>query len=244
MHKLNIFEEGWDIMWRDLSQPKKFRTTGGRTDFEVWRGTTSDHLRYRKSTGEECSLYKKDFEKGYEIFKKTKSPKTTNYRETMHGSYIPPLLKEYFNEHRRMMERAIEILRKKGFRYHTAHEKEGSNIALFRDVMKAGAHFKDVDIVGWADKETLITEIETTTRPEHLMGVITSINISNFYKIGEKGSLKSLEDVMLYVIIPAQKTKEKRQQAANIKKYLKLYLKEGSLKDFKIVTIEEFEKLL
>lgn len=41
MHK-NLFEEGWDIMWRDLSQPKKFRTTGGRKDFEVWRGTTSD----------------------------------------------------------------------------------------------------------------------------------------------------------------------------------------------------------
>ena len=244
MHKLNHFEEGWNIMWRDLSQPKKFRTTGGRKDFEVWRGTTSDHLRYLKSTGKECSLYKKNFKKGYEIFKKTKSLKTTNYRETMHGSYILPLLKEYFTEHRRMMERAIEILRRRGFQYHSAHEKGGSDIALFRDVMDSSAHFKDVDVVAWKGEKTFVVEIETSTRPAHLIGVIASINVSNLYKIGEKGSLKSLEGVILYVIIPDQKTKEKRQQIGNIEKSLELYLKEGSLKDFKIVTIEEFEKLL
>ena len=148
------------------------------------------------------------------------------------------------DEHRRIREKAIEILKRKGFGYHTAHEKGAGSIALFRDVMNLGAHFKDVDIVSWTDNKTLVIEIEITTRPEHLMGVIASINVSNLYKIGEKGSLKSLEGVILYVIIPDQKTKEKRQQIGNIEKSLELYLKEGSLKDFKIVTIEEFEKLL
>lgn len=98
MHRLKPFEEGWNRMGEDLSQPKRFRTTGGRTDFEVWRGTTSNHRKYRKSTGEECRLYKKDLQKGYEIFKRTGSLKTTDYSETMHGSYILPLLKKYFLE--------------------------------------------------------------------------------------------------------------------------------------------------
>lgn len=149
------------------------------------------------------------------------------------------------DEHKEIRDRAIEILEGKGFKYHSAHKKGkgGSNIALFRDAMNSSVHFKDVDIIAWRDGETFIVEIETKTRPEHLMGV-TSINVSNFYKIGEKDSLKLLEDITLYVI-PAQKMRgKKKQQLENIEKYLKLYLKEGSLRDFKIVTIEEFEKLV
>ena len=146
------------------------------------------------------------------------------------------------DEHREIRDRAIKLLGDRGFQYHSAHKKGGSNIALFRDAMDSSVHFKDVDIIAWRDGETFIVEIETKTRPEHLMGVIASINASNLYKIGEKDSLKPLEDIMLYVITSTKDRGKKRQQLENIEKYLKL--EKGSLRDFKIVTIEEFEKLV
>ncbi len=53
--------------------------------------------------------------------------------------------------------------------------------------------------------------------------------------------MKPLNDISLFIIIP-EMSESTGEQIKTIKKYFKIG--EGSLKDFKIVTIEEFEKLL
>ena len=92
--KVRGFEEGWALMVKDLENSQTFTTTGGRTSFEVW--SKGDHVYYGKSTGNVCSLSKSDFKKAHGIYRETGSLKTSDYRITMHGSYVPPLLEKYF----------------------------------------------------------------------------------------------------------------------------------------------------
>lgn len=99
---------------------------------------------------------------------------------------------------------------------------------------------KRSNIIAFTDKKTIIIEIEEDSTPKNLIGTIGSINISNCYKIKE-GDLKPLNDISLFIIIP-EMSKSTEEQIKTIEKYFKIG--EGSLKDFKIVTIEEFENLL
>ncbi len=90
------FETCWRRMIQDLREPKSFETTGGQTSFEVW--SKEDKLFYKKSIGNVCPLSKSDFRKAYNIFRQTGSLRSSDYRNTFHGSYIPPLLRKYFTD--------------------------------------------------------------------------------------------------------------------------------------------------
>ena len=127
----------------------------------------------------------------------------------------------------------IEILEKKGWSSDYPPVKQ---VKLYRDDVE----LKRSNIIAFTDKKTIIIEIEEGSTPKNLIGTIGSINISNCYKIKE-GDLKPLNDISLFIIIP-EMSESTGEQIKTIKKYFKIG--EGSLKDFKIVTIEEFEKLL
>ena len=142
-------------------------------------------------------------------------------------------------EHRRIREKAIEILEERGFKCYP-HEIGVREIRLYRDYIEDW--FKKIEIIACKNKKTVIIEIERSPTPQHLIGTIGSIDISNCYRIGKKRNLNQLKDVSLFIIIPEQKTETKEEQIKTIKKYFKIG--EGSLKDFKIVTIEEFENPL
>ena len=145
-------------------------------------------------------------------------------------------------EHKRLREKAIEILKDREFQCYP-HEVGVRNIRLYRDYKNLEDWFKEIEIIACKDKKTIIIEIEMNPTPQHLIGTIGSINISNNYRIGKKGDLNQLKAISLFIIIPEQKmTEAKEKQIKTIKKYFKIG--EGSLKDFKIVTIEEFENLL
>lgn len=94
MNGVRNFEDGWNLMLKDLKEPKEFPTQGGRTLFEVW--SESGRLSYRNSIENVCPLSQSDFKKAYGIWKDTRSTKTTDYSKTRHASYIPPLLEKYF----------------------------------------------------------------------------------------------------------------------------------------------------
>ena len=144
------------------------------------------------------------------------------------------------DEYRRIREKAIEILKEGEFQCYP-HEIGVREIRLYRDYIEDW--FKKIEIIACKNKKTIIIEIEKNPTPQHLIGTIGSIDISNRYRIGKKKKLNPLKDVSLFIIIPEQKmTETKEKQIKTIKKYFKIG--EGSLKDFKIVTIEEFEKLL
>ena len=128
--------------------------------------------------------------------------------------------------------KVIEILEKKGWSSDYPPVKQ---VKLYRDDVE----LKRSNIIAFTDKKTIIIEIEKTPSPKNLVGTIGSINISNCYKI--EGDLKPLNDISLFIIIPKM-SESKGEQIKTIKKYFKIG--EGSLKDFKIVTKEEFEKLL
>ena len=132
----------------------------------------------------------------------------------------------------------IKILKKKGWSTDYPRVKR---FDLYRD--DSDICFKHSDIIALKDKKTIIIEIEKNPSPKNLSGTIWSINISNCYKI--KKERKLLNDISLFIIIPEMiesKRASKGEQIKTIKKYFKIG--ESSLKDFKIVTKEEFEKLL
>ncbi len=129
--------------------------------------------------------------------------------------------------------KVIEILEKKG---RSSDYPQVKQVKLYRDDVE----LKRSNIIALTDKKTIIIEIEEGATPKNLIGTIGSINISNGYKIKE-GDLKPLNDISLFIIIPGM-SESTGEQIKTIKKYFKIG--EGSLKDFKIVTIEEFEKLL
>ena len=136
----------------------------------------------------------------------------------------------------------IEILEKKGW---SSDYPRVKRFDLYRD--DCDVFLKSSDIIALKDKKTLIIEIQGNPTPMNLIGTIGSINISNRYKI--KKERKPLNDISLFIIIPEMieseresKRASKGEQIKTIKKYFKIG--EGSLKDFKIVTKEEFEKLL
>ena len=142
-------------------------------------------------------------------------------------------------EHRRIREKAIEILKDRVFQCYP-HEIGVREIRLYRDNIEDW--FKKIEIIACKNKKTIIIEIEKNPTPQHLIGTIGSIDISNRYRIGKKKKLNPLKDVSLFIIIPEQKTETKEEQIKTIERYFKIG--KGSLKDFKIVTMEEFEKLL
>jgi len=127
----------------------------------------------------------------------------------------------------------IEILEKKGW---SLDDPQVKRFYLYRDDVE----LKRSNIIALKDKKTIIIEIEGKPSPMNLSGTIWSINISNCYNIKE-GDLKPLNDISLFIIIP-EMSESTGEQIKTIKKYFKIG--EGSLNDFKIVTIEEFEKLL
>jgi hypothetical protein len=129
--------------------------------------------------------------------------------------------------------KVIEILEKNGW---SSDYPQVKQVKLYRDDVE----LKRSNIIAHKDKKTIIIEIEEDSTPKNLIGTIGGINISNRYKIKE-GDLKPLNDISLFIIIP-EMSESKGEQIKTIKKYFKIG--EGSLKDFKIVTIEEFEKLL
>lgn len=129
--------------------------------------------------------------------------------------------------------KVIEILEKKGWDSDYPLVKQ---VKLYCDSVE----LKRSNIIAFTDKKTIIIEIEEDSTPKNLIGTIGSINISNCYKIKE-GDLKPLNDISLFIIIPEQ-NETKKEQIKTIEKYFKIG--DGSLKDFKIVTIEEFENLL
>lgn len=145
------------------------------------------------------------------------------------------------DEHKRMREKTIETLEKKGFKYYH-HEVGVRNIRLYRDYKNLEDWFKEIEIIACKDKKTIIIEIEMNPTPQHLIGTIGSINISNCYKIKE-GDLKPLNDISLFIIIP-EMSESTKEQIKTIKTYFKSWIGEGSLKDFEIVTIDEFDKML
>jgi hypothetical protein len=129
--------------------------------------------------------------------------------------------------------KVIEILEEKGWDSDYPQVKQ---VKLYC----GNVELKRSNIIASTDKKTIIIEIEEEPTPKNLIGTIGSINILNSYKIKE-GDLKPLNDISLFIIIPemGESTKE---QIKTIKKYFKIG--EGLLKDFEIVTIEEFENLL
>ena len=88
------FELCWRKMCEDLKNTKTFSTTGGTRNFEVW--SVGFSLYYNNSKRNVCPLSKSDFKKAYEIFKENGDLSSSTYQFTRHGSYIPPLLYEYF----------------------------------------------------------------------------------------------------------------------------------------------------
>jgi len=129
----------------------------------------------------------------------------------------------------------IGILKDKEFKY-----SDQTWVPLYRDDANPKDCFKKSNIIAWKNKVTIIIEIEKDTSPKNLIGTVWSVNISNCYKI-KKGDLKPLNDISLFIIIP-EMSETTKEQIKTIKTYFKIG--EGSLKDFKIVTIEEFENLL
>ena len=129
--------------------------------------------------------------------------------------------------------KVIEILEEKGWDSDYPQVKQ---VKLYC----GNVELKRSNIIASTDKKTIIIEIEEEPTPKNLIGTIGSINISNSYKIKE-GDLKPLNDISLFIIIP-EMSESTKEQIKTIKKYFKIG--EGSLKDFKIVTIEEFENLL
>ena len=129
------------------------------------------------------------------------------------------------------------ILKDKEFEY-----SDQTWVPLYWDDANLKNRFKKSNIIAWKNKVTIIIEIEKDTSPKNLIGIIGSVNISNCYKIKE-GDLKPLNDISLFIIIP-EMSESTKEQIKTIKTYFKSWIGEGSLKDFEIVTIDEFENML
>ena len=113
-------------------------------------------------------------------------------------------------EHKRIREKAIEILAERKFKCYL-HEVGVMNIRLYRDYNNLEDWFKEIKIIA-CDKKTIIIEIEMDPTPQHLIGTIGSIDISNHYRIGKKEDLKPLKDISLFIIIPKKKMTETKEK--------------------------------
>lgn len=142
-------------------------------------------------------------------------------------------------------EEIMKILEEKGW----VCDRSPKRVDLYReDNEEAGNCFMHIrgGIIAFKAKKTIILEIETDTSPKSFIGTIGCIDISNYYKIKEE-KLKSLKDVTFFILISEkEKTKKKeettKEQIKTVNNYFKV--EKGSLKDFRVMTIEEFENLL
>jgi hypothetical protein len=141
-------------------------------------------------------------------------------------------------------EEIMKILEENGW---SSDYPQMKQVKLYREYNEeAGNCFMKRGIIAFKDNKTIIVEIEKSTpTPHNLIGTIGCIDISNYYK-NKEGKLQSLKDVTFFIIISEEeKTKKKettKEQIETINNYFKV--EKGSLKDFRVMTIDEFENQL
>jgi len=148
--------------------------------------------------------------------------------------------------HRGVREGIIEFLEKQGHNPMYSHSKQG-DIPLYRvenpgERIGSRNKLSDVDIIITEDDGVkYLIEIEKSTRPKHIMGVISATNSINRCKVGE--DIFKVKNSMLFIVVKEPKEKSgKPEQLELIKRAIRNNIKKGSISDFIICTENEFQK--
>tara|TARA_B100000315_G_C14265560_1_gene446251 strand:+ start:223 stop:669 length:447 start_codon:yes stop_codon:yes gene_type:complete len=140
--------------------------------------------------------------------------------------------------HKKVREKTIDYLEKEGYEYRSSHVKTGILPLYYREVSRS-TMTSDVDIIALEhNKIKYIIEIQSSTRPKDIIGIIGAINISTIHAY-EK-IIYPLKDIVLYIITkPIIKGSKRKEQTKMIKE--RFQLTNGCLNDYKICTENEFQ---
>lgn len=145
--------------------------------------------------------------------------------------------------HKKVRENIKNNLEVEGYIVKNSHQKEKGKLPLFYKTDKQSIFTSDVDIIAFKDNQVkYIIEIQSTTRPKDIIGIIGTINLSTIFSYSNKKNKidYNLKDIILYIVTkPLIKGSKKQEQFNMIKEEFEL--NKGCLSYFKICTENDFQ---